>query len=385
MSRTPTSGPYARGLRSRFAIACALAAFTLGASLAANQPVRQISRAIGVVYAMTNDPARNAVLMFRRLSNGQLVFEDRQWTGGRGGTGNGVGDVDPLGSQDSLVANGDGSRVLAVNAGSNEISLLAANGKRLALLDTVRSGGEFPNSVALHGDLVYVLNAHGMPNVTGFRIGADLMLHQLAGSTRALPGGSAAVPHDVRFSPDGTRLVVTEDGTNQIDVFDVGNDGLISGVTTSPSSGTAPFGFAFARDGVLVVTEAASASASSYEVTAANGLQPFSPMVANGQAATCWIALAPHGQAFVSNTASSTLSSYQVGVDGRLMLVDAAAANTGTGSAPIDAALSSDNRFLYVVDSPLGRILTFGVDGNNLVPLGSVTRLPSTMQGITAR
>ena len=377
--------PHPRALRSRAAILIALAVLALPASAAADQPARQASRAIGVVYAMTNDPSRNAVLMFRRLSNGQLVFADRQWTGGRGGTGNGVGDVDPLGSQDSLVANGDGSRVLAVNAGSDEVSLLAASGKRLTLLDTVRSGGEFPNSVALHNDLVYVLNAHGTPNVTGFRIGADGMLHQLAGSTRPLPGGSAAVPHDVRFGADGTRLVVTEDGTNQIDVFDVGNDGLITGVTTTPSSGTGPFGFAFARDGVLVVTEAASASASSYEVTAANALQPISPMVANGQAASCWIALAPHGQAFVSNTGSSTISSYQVGVDGRLTLVNAVAANSGTGSAPIDSALSSDGRFLYVVDSARGGIVIFGVNGNNLAPLGSVTRLPTTLQGIAAR
>lgn len=42
---------------------------------------------------------------------------------------NGVGAVDPLGSQNSLVANGDGSRLLAVNAGSDEISVLGVTSR----------------------------------------------------------------------------------------------------------------------------------------------------------------------------------------------------------------------------------------------------------------
>jgi len=81
-------------------------------------------------------------------------------TGGLGGTGNGVGALDPLGSQDSLVLSGDGTRVLAVNAGSNDLSVLGAGENGLKLLSKISSGGEFPNSVAVRGNLVYVLNAH---------------------------------------------------------------------------------------------------------------------------------------------------------------------------------------------------------------------------------
>lgn len=79
-------------------------------------------------------------------------------TGGAGGTGNGVGPLDPLGSQDSLVLSGDGTRLAAVNAGSNEITALEAGSAGVSLLNKVTSGVEFPNSVALHADLVYVLN-----------------------------------------------------------------------------------------------------------------------------------------------------------------------------------------------------------------------------------
>jgi len=337
------------------------------------------------VYVMTNDPARNAVLMFRRDASGQLALVDRRATGGRGGTGNGVGNVDPLGSQDSLIANGDASRLLAVNAGSDEISSIGVSDKGLTLLSIVKSGGDFPNSVALYGDLVYVLNAHGTPNVSGFRLAADGTLRPLAGSTRPLAGGTAAAPHDVRFSPDGTRLIVTEDMTNQFDIFDVGNDGLLTGVTTAASSGPGPFGFTFARDGFLVVAEAASASVSSYELTPTNTLAVITPSVMNGQAASCWISLTPHGQAFISNTANATLSSYQVDATGHVALVQAVAAATGTGSAPIDSALSSDNRFLYVIDSARGGIIAFGVSGTSLTTMAQFVPLPRTSQGIVAR
>ena len=371
----------------RVIVACLTLTTILGghAVVEADQFAQRGRAIVSAVYVMTNDPSRNAVLMFRRAANGQLTLVDRQATGGRGGTGNGVGEVDPLGSQDSLIANGDASRLLAVNAGSDEISSIGVSEKGLTLLSRVRSGGDFPNSVALHGDLVYVLNAHGTPNVSGFRLAADGTLRPLAGSTRPLPGGGAAAPHDVRFSPDGTRLIVTEDGTNQIDIFAVGNDGLLTGVTTAMSSGPGPFGFAFARDGFVIVTEAASASVSSYELASTNALTVITPSVVNGQAASCWISLTPQGQAFISNTASATLSAYQVAPEGQLTLVNAVAATTGNGSAPIDSALSGDNRFLYVIDSAQGKIMTFAVNGTGLTKLTVITNVPKTSQGIVAR
>ena len=365
-------------------LACA-AIVTACVAVNADELGRHGRELASAVYVMTNAPSGNAVLMFRRNANGQLTLVDRQRTGGRGGTGNGVGALDPLGSQDSLVANGDASRLLAVNGGSDEISALGVSEKGLTLLSTIKSGGDFPNSIALHRDLVYVLNAHGTPNVSGFRLAADGVLRALPGSTRPLPGGSAAVAHDVTFSADGTRLIVTEEMTNQLVVFDVGNDGLLTAVTTTASAGLAPFGSTFARDGFLIVTEAASSSVSSYEVTSTDTLIPVSPAVPNGQAASCWISLTPHGQAFISNTGSATLSSYQVGPAGQLTLVNAVAATTGNGSAPIDSALSSDSRFLYVVDSAQGRIVGFAVNGTSLTPLGAVTNLPTTLQGIVAR
>src|SRR3954470_9842872 len=59
----------------------------------------------GVVYVMTNQPAGNTIVRFARSGNGSLARIDETATGGLGGTGNGIGIFDPLGSADSLIQN----------------------------------------------------------------------------------------------------------------------------------------------------------------------------------------------------------------------------------------------------------------------------------------
>jgi 6-phosphogluconolactonase (cycloisomerase 2 family) len=253
----------------------------------------------------------------------------------------------------------------------------------MKLLSKVASGGEFPNSVALHGDLVYVLNAHGTPNVTGFRLDADGVLHHISGSTRDLPGGASADPHDVVFSPDGSRLLVTEAGTNQIDIFVLGDSGRITGVNTQASSG-GPFGIRFGRNQVVVVTEVNIGAVSSYELTSTNTLNAISLSVTDGQKASCWVSMTLNGRTFVSNTASGDLSSYQVNAAGMANLINAIVTGIAPG-APIDSALTSENNFLYVDDSARGRIFIFSVAGSSLAQIGSVTGLPTTLQGIAAQ
>ncbi len=177
---------------------------------------------------------------------------------------------------------------------------------------------------------------------------------------------------------------MTEDVTNQFDVFDVNSQGLVASVTTQPSAGQGPFGMKFGRTGVLLDAEAASAAVSSYLLTAQNTLTVVSASVPDGQAASCWISLTGDGKfAFIPNTGSGTLSTYQVSGNGTVNLADSVTASI-PGGAPIDSALSDDSAFLYVVDSAPGAIEFFRVRGAHLLPLGSVTALPKTVQGIAA-
>jgi 6-phosphogluconolactonase len=112
-------------------------------------------------------------------------------------------------------------------------------------------------------------------------------------------------------------------------------------------------------------------------------LEPISASVQSGQIGTGWIAITGTGHTFVSNTGSGTLSSYQIAAKGRLNLLHPIAASE-PGSAPIDMALSPDNRSLYVEDSANGRVLIYRVSGTTLRPAGSVNGLPTSQQGIVA-
>src|SRR5258708_19297331 len=102
--------------------------------------------------------------------------------------------------------------------------------------------------------------------------GGDLTA--IAGPTLPLSGASVG-PAQVQFSPDGSRLVVTEKATSRLDVYAVDGNGLASWLSTTPSAGGTPFGFAFGLRNDLFVSEA-TGSASSYVLDASGTPAPVS-------------------------------------------------------------------------------------------------------------
>ena len=113
-------------------------------------------------------------------------------TGGLGGKQVGA-PVDALASQGALALTDDGRAVVAVNAGSDSVSLLRIGDDELRLRSVVPSRGAFPSSVAVHGALAFVLNAGGDGSVAGFRIRGDHLV-AIPGSRRTLGLGNDAVP-----------------------------------------------------------------------------------------------------------------------------------------------------------------------------------------------
>jgi DNA-binding beta-propeller fold protein YncE len=143
--------------------------------------------------------------------------------------------VDHTASQGALTYDPLHSLLYAVNAGSNTVSVFAVRGDRLALRRVVSSGGTFPVSVAVRGDLVYVLNALNGGSLQGYRVVGGGFLIPLPGSSRALglnPGATPQftnTPGQVAFTPDGTQLIVTTKANgNDIDVFGVRPGGRLS-------------------------------------------------------------------------------------------------------------------------------------------------------------
>src|SRR5262249_47493061 len=140
----------------------------------------------------------------------------------------------------------------------------AVDDDKLSLASVTPSGGMQPISVTAQGPLVYVLNAGGSGNITGFRVGQDGKLTPIADSTQGL-GGSATGPAQVKFSNGGEFRIVTEKVANQIAVYDV-EDGVAQAPSFTPSAGRTPFGFDIDPRDNVIVSEAATASASSYRL-----------------------------------------------------------------------------------------------------------------------
>ena len=137
----------------------------------------------------------------------------------------------------------DGRVLVAVNAGSNDISSFRV-GRRghLTLVDRLPSGGVLPNSVDIDRGSVYVLNAGGTtPNVTAFDVDGSGDLRPRGSS--ALTAGSTGAAQ-VSATPDGRSLVVTVRGQNRIETFPL-RFGRPGTPIVTASAGAVPFGFAF--------------------------------------------------------------------------------------------------------------------------------------------
>ena len=139
------------------------------------------------------------------------------------------------------------------------------------MIENQRSGGKRPISVTARGNLLYVLNEGGTPNIAGFVIDEETgRLTYLEDSTRKLPSGGMADPAQIAFNPTGKTLVLTQKVTNLIVTWRVRVDGLVQAPVITPSNGITPFGFGFDSLGHLIVSEAAAevpeaSSVSSYQ------------------------------------------------------------------------------------------------------------------------
>jgi 6-phosphogluconolactonase (cycloisomerase 2 family) len=286
----------------------------------------------------------------------------------------------------------NGRWLFAVNAGSNEVSVFAVRERGLALVDVVDSGGEMPISLTTHDGLLYVLNAGGSGNITGFRVRENGMLEPLDSSNQPLSNGGSGDspgPAQISFDPEGEFLVVTEKMTNLIDVYRVRRR-IADPPVTSLSAGETPFGFAFDRRGRLIVSEAfggapEASAMSSYRLDDKE-LKVISPSVGTTQTAACWVVVSKNGKyAYTTNTGSGSISSYRIERNGALTLLDPQAGLIGVDSSPIDMAISSNGRYLYALGSGSHTISIFRLnEDGSLEPRGEVS-VPEGAVGLAAR
>ena len=337
----------------------------------------------GAVFVNAN-ATNNQVWMYKRARNGNLSLTGSFSTQGLGGGTAGL-------SSQGGVALGSGNKFLhAVNAGSNEITAFQVKNTGLTFIGKVPSGGTFPNSVAVFGNLLYVLNAQGTSaNITGFKIQSNGSLRALSNSTRPL-SANLPKPAQVGFTPDGATLIVAEINTNNIDTYAIGGDGRATGPTVQASAGAGPFGFAFDSAGHLVVSEVTLSSASSYTVSG-GVLHVVTGALKDFGKAACWVAntsnpALPQQYSYITNTGSDTVSGFAIATDGSISLLnaDGKTAVLVAGAHPLDMAISSDSKYLYVLEQGLPGIGSFVIqtDGS-LVQIQDLPGIPSTSYGMT--
>jgi 6-phosphogluconolactonase (cycloisomerase 2 family) len=313
------------------------------------------------VYVLNNNlSGPNSITAFARATNGALT---QVGTTAIGGLGSLAAFAD--GTQGSLIRTPNGRRLFAVDAGSDQISVVDVDDGRLEVVGVFPSGGAGPVSLTYDDGLLYVLNAANASgsaaNVAGFRVDAHGRLHPIPGATRPLSAPHPN-PAQVLLDPQHRFLLVTEKGTDLIDVYRVARDGSLSGPTPVPSVGHYPFGMAFdpAKRGELVVADAGApptfiGAATAYRLLDGQ-LHLINGPVPDHQIAPCWMVITNDGRfAYTSNADSQSISGYRIQADGTISLLDATGV-TGTTPAdtfPIEEALSRNSRFLYVLDTRL--------------------------------
>ena len=282
---------------------------------------------VGAVYTQTNDPAGNSVVVFDRYANGTLQKREAVSTGGNGSAqsvGCGPGLPDPgLPERGRRVENG--KLVFAVNAGSDTVTSFRETTAGLKRVNQVSSGGDMPESLALNGDLLYVLNvatanSNGTTgNIYGLRVHRERPPDALVGSSQPLANAAppdALVRHAraIEFKPNGKVIVVTELAGGLRTGRPPGSDRHVRGRLERQGGpgGLAsvgdgfPFGFAFDNNGHADRVEhqepgrdRRSARCPPTRVSNSGDVTPIDTEVLAAASLPCWVVVTSDGQLHV--------------------------------------------------------------------------------------
>jgi len=354
----------------------AVAGIFVGAVCAAPTLAAESVGASHAVFVENDRLEGNQIVAYSRSEEGKLTQAGVYATGGKGGQLEGSV-VDHTASQGALTYDRADNLLLAVNAGSNTLSVFSVSGDQLTLRQVIGTDGRFPVSVTASHGYVYVLNAEEGGSIRGY----VLFIGRLYPITyRALhlpvaaPGSGEQFTHtpgQVAFSPDGFQLIVTTKAAGQsIDVFTAHSLSLEPRV--NPEPGAVPFAVAFDSLRHLLVAEAGPSALASFALGEGGNLTQLDA-VNTEQAAACWVTPAA-GYFYTSNAGSASVTGFQSGPGGLTKLE-----NTATHPGTVDAA--SVGKFLYVQGGKEGTVDEFEVQTNgSLKSLGSVV-VPSAEGG----
>jgi 6-phosphogluconolactonase (cycloisomerase 2 family) len=339
------------------------------------------------LFVETESASGNNVLSYSRSSDGTISFAGSYPTGGFGATALDAV-ADPIASQGGLTLINNNSELVATNSGSDTVTVFAVEGTHLIWLQQIASQGQFPASVASHGNLVSVLNSGGSGSVVQFRLLGDFLVSQGAqvrnfGLSNSNPPNFHYGLGEVAYTPNGQHLIIaTKLSTNSFDVFSVGPTGTLGATpVVTPSNNALPFAFTFDSAGNVVSAEASNSSVNTYAVNA-NGKLTSLGSVSDGQTALCWISGA-NGYFFGSNSGSGNVSVFSENASGAPQIVNPIPTVAHAGD--IDSTVSPDGQTLYVEGGALGTIDAYSIGaGGTLTQIETIFNIPVASEGIAA-
>jgi len=332
------------------------------------------------VYTLSNQVAKNEVMVFKRDSKGALSFRTSYST-------NGIGTGATLGSQGAIALSKNKNWLFAVNAGSNEISVFKVTSDgSLSLTDKKGSGGMTPMSITNYNNLVYVLNGGANPNISGFFLNpANGSLTPIPLSDRQLPD-KVPGPAQVSFTDDGSALVITEKAASKVVSYAVTLVGIPGAYHEIAAASPTPFGFAVGKNNNVFVSEAGQGALSVYNV-GSSAIKLVDGPAPTRQNAACWAVITDNGMyVYIANAASNSISGYKVSTSNKVTLLNANGITANTGSSPIDETLDGDSKFLYVLNSVSHNISGYSVKGDgSLETIGTFGTLPAGSISLAAQ
>jgi 6-phosphogluconolactonase (cycloisomerase 2 family) len=178
-------------------------------------------------------------------------------------------------------------------------------------------------------------------------------------------------------------------------VFNVNADGTPSQTyTQSNLDNHGPFGFSYDNHGNLLIAlfvggPNLTAAAGSFRIESNGALTGITPDVLDFQLDTCW--LENNGRyAYGANYTSGNISSFGIGSDGSLTLLEEAAGTTEhpgnvQGSTPLDIRVSPDGKFVYDVLPGSGKVAAWRINNDGtLTKIDEYGGLPQTVDGDVA-
>ncbi|MEP6747022.1 MAG: beta-propeller fold lactonase family protein [Bacteroidota bacterium] len=368
-----------------------------------------------LIYLETNDAAGNAVLAYVQKPDSTIIpLPGSPFATGGNGLANPTQGLGPDDADNQLVITKDNKFLLAVNAGSRSIAVFGI-GTTGALTPVsgspFNSGGPNPESIAVLGDYVYVVNkgtndpeaSGNEPNYTVMKMDGHGALSPVENSTIKTVSGSSpsqgllSNDHHFLFGADflGFMLMPVQGSLRS---FSIGMDHkltIASAPIVIPGKGGALGLWQHPTANILYVGFPVQGKVAVYNIDATSGALSFSKTVDAGPAA-CWLRTSKDGKyLYALNSGENTMSIYNTSEPGSpASLGKFSLKNSGplysamgfTTSEDFSFEFSRDGKYCYVIsqytnpDFTLGNynllhVLVVGTDGLLTEP-GDPVQLP---------